>query len=139
VFGSTCWVVLHKSHIDGTFGDKAAKGVFLGYPDGSKAYKVILDDGKVVKARSIVFAKTNVSEVAEVAEELPGDGSVGVETGLRSASDGEDVKADSDDKDDKRDDGSDKSTDDNQGFGGSVDMLRRSGRARRPLSSTGAR
>jgi len=50
VFGSTCWVVLHKSHIDGKFGDKAAKGVFLGYPDGSKAYKVILDDGKVVKA-----------------------------------------------------------------------------------------
>jgi len=28
VFGSTCWVLLHKSHIDGTFGDKAAKGVF---------------------------------------------------------------------------------------------------------------
>jgi len=26
VFGSTCWVVLHKSHIDGTFGDKSAKG-----------------------------------------------------------------------------------------------------------------
>jgi len=37
VFGSTCWVVLHKSHIDGKFGDEAAKGVFLGYPDGSKA------------------------------------------------------------------------------------------------------
>jgi len=50
VFGSTCWVVLHKSHIEGKFGDKAAKGVFLGYPDGSKAYKVILDDRKVVKA-----------------------------------------------------------------------------------------
>jgi len=50
VFGSTCWVVLHKSHIDGTFGDKAAKGVFLGYHDGSNAYKFILDDGKVVKA-----------------------------------------------------------------------------------------
>jgi len=27
VFGPTCSVVLHKSHIDGTFGDKAAKGV----------------------------------------------------------------------------------------------------------------
>ena len=27
VFRSTCWVVLHKSHIDGTFGDKSAKGV----------------------------------------------------------------------------------------------------------------
>jgi len=64
VFGSTCWVVLHKSHIDGKFGDKAAKGVLLGYPDGSKAYKVILDDGKVVKARSVVFAEMNVSEVA---------------------------------------------------------------------------
>jgi len=113
VFGSTCWVVLHKSHIDGKFGDKAAKGVFLGYPDGSKAYKVIRDDGKVFKARSVVFAKTNVSEVAEVAEELPGDENVGVETGLRSASDGEDVDADNDDKDDKQDDGSDKSADDN--------------------------
>jgi len=73
VFGSTCWVVLHKSQIDGKFGDKAAKGVFLVYPDGSKAYKVILDDGKVVKARSVVFAEMNVSEVAEVAEERPGD------------------------------------------------------------------
>ena len=132
VFGSTCWVVLHKSHIDGKFGDKAAKGVFLGYPDGSKAYKVILDDGKVVKARSVVFAETNVSEVAEVAEELPEDEVVEVETGLRSASDGEDVDADNDDKDDKQDDGSDKSADDNQGSGGSQDTLRRSGRARRP-------
>jgi len=28
VFGSTGWVELHKSHIDGTFGDKAAKGIF---------------------------------------------------------------------------------------------------------------
>ena len=33
----------------------------------------MVDDGKVVKARSVVFAETNVSEVAEVAEELPGD------------------------------------------------------------------
>jgi len=132
VFGSTCWVVLHTSHIDGTFGDKAAKGVFLGYPDGSKAYKVILDDVKVVKARSVVFAETNVSEVAEVAEELPEDEVVKVETGLRSASDGEDVDADNDDKDDKQDDGSDKSADDNQGSGGSQDTLRRSSRARRP-------
>jgi len=72
-FGSTCRVVLHKSHIDGKFGDKAAKGVFLGYPDGSKAYKVILDDGKVVKARSVMFVKTDEAEVAEGAEELPGD------------------------------------------------------------------
>jgi len=130
VFGSTCWVVLHKSHIDGKFGDKAAKGVFLGFSDGSKAYKVILDDGKVVKARSVVFAETNVSEVAEVSEELPEDEVVGVEKGLRSASDGKDENADNDDKDDKQDDGSDKSADDNQGCGGSQDTLRRSGRAR---------
>jgi len=87
VFGSTCWVVLHKSHIDGEFVDKAAKGVFLGYPDGSRAYKVILDNGKGVKARSVVFAETNVSEVAEVAKDLPGDENVQVERGLRSASD----------------------------------------------------
>jgi len=125
-------VVLHKSHIDGKFGDKAAKGVFLGYPDGSKAYKVILDDGKVVKARSVVFAETNVSKVAEVAEELPEDEVVEVETGLRSASDGEDVDADNDDKDYKQDHESDKFADDNKGSGSSQDTLRRSGRARRP-------
>jgi len=132
VFGSTCWVVLHKSHIDGKFGDKAAQGVLLGYPDGSKAYKVILDDGKGVKARSVVFAETIVSEEAEVAEEVPGDENAEVETGLRSTSDGKDVDADNDDKDDKQDDGSDRSADDNQGCGGSQDTLRRSGRARRP-------
>jgi len=125
-------VVMRKSHIDGKFGDKAAKGVFLGYPDGGKAYKVILDDGKVVKARSVVFAETNVSEVAGVAEELHKDEVVEVETGSRSASDGEDVDADNDDKDDKQDDGSYKSSDNNQGGGGSQDTLRRSGRARRP-------
>jgi len=51
---------------------------------------------------------------------------------LRSASDGEAVDADNDDKDDKEYDGSDKSADDNQGSGGSQDTLRRSGRARRP-------
>jgi len=132
VLRSKYWVVLHKSHIDGKFGDKAAKGVFLGYPDGSKAFRVILVDGKVVKARSVVFAETNVSEVAEVAEELSGDEVDEVETGLRSASDGEDVNADNDDKDYKQDDESDKSADDNQGSGGSQDSLRRSGRARRP-------
>jgi len=75
-------VVLHKSHIDGKFGEKAAKGIFLGYPDGNKAYKVILDDGMGVKARRVVFAETNVSVVAEVAEELPGDEVVEVETCL---------------------------------------------------------
>jgi len=101
VFGSICWVVLHKRHIEGTFGDKAAKGVFLGYPDGSKAYKVILNDGKVVKARSAVFAETNVCDVAEVPEDLPGDKNVEVETGWRSASDGEAVDADNDKKNDK--------------------------------------
>ena len=99
--------MLHKSHIDDKFGDKAAKGVFLGYPDGSKAYKVILDDGKIVKARCVVFAETDETEVAEAAEELSGDKVVEFETGLRSASDGEDVDADSDDKDDKQHNGSD--------------------------------
>jgi len=29
VVGSTCWVVLHKSHIEGRLGDKAAKGVLF--------------------------------------------------------------------------------------------------------------
>ena len=79
-----------------------------------------------------MFAETNVSEVAEVAEKLTEDEVIEVEAGLRSASDGEDVDADNDDKDDKQDDGSDKSADDNQGCGGSQDTLRRSGRARRP-------
>jgi len=51
---------------------------------------------------------------------------------LRSASDGEAVDADNDDKDDKQDDGSEKSADDNQICDGSQDTLRRSGRARRP-------
>jgi len=107
VFGSTCWVVLHMSHIDGTFGDKAAKGVFLGYLEGSRTYNVILDDGKVYKARSVVFAETKVSEVAKVAEKFVGDEVFEGETGLRSASDGEAVDADDDDRDDKKDDGSD--------------------------------
>ena len=132
VLRSTCWVLLHKSHIDGMFVDKAAKGVVLGYLDGSKAYTAIVDDGKVGKARSVVFAETNVSETAEVAEELPGDEVVDVETGLRSASDGEAVDADNEDKNENQDDGSDKSADDNEGCGGSQHTLRRSGRARRP-------
>jgi len=37
VFGSTSWVVLHKNHIDSKFGEKAAKGIIFGSPDGSKA------------------------------------------------------------------------------------------------------
>ena len=114
VFGSTCWVVLPKSHIDGTLGNKAAKGVCLGYPDDSKAYTVILDDGKAVKARSVVFAETKVREVAEVADEFPGDEVVEGETGLRSASDREAPDAEDDDKYDKQDDGSDKSAGDSK-------------------------
>jgi len=54
------------------------------------------------------------------------------ETGLCSASDGEAVDAEDDDKDDQQKYGSDKSPDDNQGSGGSEDTLRRSGIARRP-------
>jgi len=50
VFSFKWWVVLHKSHIEGNFQDKTAKGVFWGYPDGSK---VIIGEGKVVKARSV--------------------------------------------------------------------------------------
>ena len=62
-----------------------------------------------------MLAETNVSEVAEVAEELPEDEVVEVEMGLKSARDGDDEDADNDDKDGKQDDGSDKSADDNQG------------------------
>jgi len=132
VFGSTCWVVLHKSHVDGKFGDKAAKGIFEGYPDGSKAYKVILDDGKVVKARSVVFSENNSSKVADVPEDSPVDEVVEGETGLDAGSDDQDVDAEDDGGDDQQDDGSDKSADDNQGSAGSQDTLRRSGRSRRP-------
>jgi len=132
VFGSTFWVVLQKSHIDGTFGDKAAKGVFLGHSDTSREYKVMLDDGKVVKARSVVFAETNSSEVAEVAQDLSGDEFVESEPGLRYESDGQAFDAEDDDKDDQQDKESDKSADDNQASCGSEDTLRRCGRARRP-------
>jgi len=132
VFGSTCWVVLHKSHVEGKFGDMAAKGIFVGYPDGSKAYKVILDNGKVVKARSVVFSEKNSSTVANVPEDSPVDEVVEGETGLDAGSDDQNVDAEDDGEDDLQDDGSDKSADDNQGSAGSQDTLRRSGRSRRP-------
>jgi len=132
VFRSTCWVVLHKIHIDGKFGDIEAKGVFLGYLDGSKAYKIILDDGKVVKARSVVFSENNSRKVADVPEASPLDEVVEDETGLDAGSDAQDVDAEDDGGDDQHDDISDNSADDNQGSDGSQDTLRRSGRARRP-------
>jgi len=125
-------VVLHKSQIDGKFGDKAAKGVFLGYPDGSEAYKVILDDGKVVKARSVVFSENNSSKVAEVPKDSPLDEVVEDETRLDAGSDDQDVDAEDDGGDEQHDDISDKSADENQGCAGSQDTLRRCGRARRP-------
>jgi len=136
VFGSTRWLILHKSHVDGKFGDKASKGIFVGYPDGSKAYKVILDDGKVVKARSVVFSENNSSKVVDVPQDSPEEG----ETGLDACSNDQDVDAEDDQEvdaeddggDDQQDDGSDKSADDNQGSAGSQDTLRRSGRSRRP-------
>jgi len=132
VFGSACWVVLHKSHIDGKFGDMAAKGVFVGYPDGSMAYKVILDNGKVVRARSIVFSKNTSSKVADSPENSPVAEVVEGETGLDAGSDDQDVDAEDDGGDDQHDDGSDKSAEENQGSTGSQDTLRRSGRSRRP-------
>jgi len=132
VFGSTCWVVLHKSHIYGQFGDKAAKGTFVGYPDGRKAYNVILDDGKVDKARSVVCYGRTSSKVADVPEDSPVEYFVEVETGLDAGSDDKDVDAEDVGGDDQHDDGSDTSADDNQGSTGSQDMLRRSGRSRRP-------
>jgi len=140
VFRSTCWVVLHKSHVDGKFGDKATKCIFVGYPDGSKAYKVMLDDGKVVKARSVVFSENISSKAADVPEDSPVDEVVEGETGLDAGSDDQDVDAEEDQDVDAEDDGednqqddcSDKSADDNQGSAGSQDTLRWSSRSRRP-------
>jgi len=132
VFGSTCWVVLHKSHIDGKFGDKAAKAIFVGYPDGSEAYKVILDDGKVVKARSVVFSENTSSKVADVAKSSPVEDVVEGETGLDAGSDDQDIDAEDGGEDDQQDDGLARSADDNQGATCSQDTLRRSGRSRRP-------
>jgi len=140
VFGSTCWVVLHKSHVDDKLADKAAKGIFVGYPGGSKAYEVILDDGKVFEARSVFFSENNSSKVADVLEDSPVDEVVEGETGYDAGSADQDVNAEDDqdveDEDDggdnQHDDGSDKSADDNQGSAGSQDTLRRSGRLRRP-------
>jgi len=43
VFGSTCWVVLHRGNIDGKFGDKAAKSICVAYPDACKAYMLECD------------------------------------------------------------------------------------------------
>jgi len=133
-------VVLHKSHVDDNFADKAAKGIFVGYPGGSKAYKVILDDGKVVKARSVFFSENNSSKVADVLEDSPVDEVVEGETGCDSGNADQDVDAEDDQDvededhggDNQHDDGSDKSADDNQGSAGSQDTLRRSGRLRRP-------
>jgi len=140
VFGSTCWVVQHKSHVDCKLGDKAATGIFVGYPDGSKAYKVILDDGMVVKARSVVFSESKSSKIADVPEDSPMNEVVEGETGLDAGSDDQDVDAEDDQDvdaeddggDNQQDDGSDKSADDTQGSAGSQDTLRRSGRSRRP-------
>jgi len=132
VFGSTCWVVLHKSHIDGKFGDKAAKGIFVGYPDGSKAYKVILDDGKFGKARSVVFSENTSIKVADVLENSTVEDVVEGETGLDAGSDDFDVDAKDDGGDNQQNDGSDTSADDNQGSTRAQDTLRRSGRSRRP-------
>jgi len=36
---------------------------------GSKALKVILDNGKVVKARSVMFSEKSMSEVPEVSDD----------------------------------------------------------------------
>jgi len=98
-------VVLHKSHVDGKFGDKAAKGIFVGYPNGSKAYKVILDDGKVVKERSVVLSENNSSKVADVPEDSPVDEVVEGQTGLNAGSDDQDVDAEDDQDVDAEDDG----------------------------------
>jgi len=138
VFGSACWVVLQKSHVDGTFGNKAAKGIFVGYPDGRKAYKVILDDGKVVEARSFVFSENNSSMVADVPEESPVDEVVQGETGLDASGDDQDVDAENDGGDDQRDDGSDKSADDDQGSASSQDTPHGATERGGLRSSTGA-
>lgn len=70
VFGSTCYVVQHKKHIDGKLGDKAVKGVFVGYCDNTKGYKVILSDSQMpTSARSVVFQESNSADTAEVPDE----------------------------------------------------------------------
>jgi len=141
VFGSTCWVVLHKSHVDGQFGDKAAKGIGVSYSDGSQALKVILDDGNVVKARRVVFSQNNSRKVADVPKDSPVDDVVEGETGLDAGNDDQDIDGEDDQDVDAEDDGDDdhqqdddleKLADDNQGSSGSQYTLRRSGRSQRP-------
>jgi len=104
----------------------------VGYPDGSKAYKVILYDGKVFKARSVICAETTSSEVANVPENSPVEHVVEDETGWDAGSDDLDVDAEDDGGDNQQNDGSDKSADDNTGSTGCQDTLRRSGRSSRP-------
>jgi len=130
VFGSTCWVVLHKSHVDGKFGDNVAKGTFVSYSDGSKAYKVILDDGEVFEARRVVFSENSSSKVADVPEDSRMDEVVDGETGVDAGSNEQDIDAEDAAGDDQNDGGSDKSADDSKGPAGSQDTLRRSVRAR---------
>ena len=90
-----------------------------------------LDDGKIVEARSVVCAKTNASEPAEVAEDFPADEVVEKEWGWHFSSDGEAKDADDGDKDDQRGQKSEETADDIQRCGGSEDTLRRRDGARR--------
>ena len=73
----------------------------MGYPDGSKAYEVILDDGSVVKARSVVFWENNSSKTAEVPEDSPVEKVVEGEKGLEDGSYDQDVDAEDEGGDDQ--------------------------------------
>jgi transposase InsO family protein len=56
-FGATAYSLIPKQQRGGKLADVSAKGTLLGYASNGAGYKVLLESGKVVNSRNVVFAK----------------------------------------------------------------------------------
>ena len=72
-FGARCYAVIPKP-LRTKLDDTSEPGRFIGYPAGTKGYKILLDTGKVIISRDVTFKETggtsiNPEEAGDTSEE----------------------------------------------------------------------
>lgn len=67
IFGARTYALTPKP-LRNKLGDTSEPGRFIGYPSGTKGYKILLDNGKVVISRDVVFVETGGSTSSKAAE-----------------------------------------------------------------------
>lgn len=71
-FGARCYAVTPKQ-LRTKLDDTSEPGRFIGYPAGTKGYKILLDNGKVITSRDVTFMEIGTTSASLEDESQPAD------------------------------------------------------------------